>query len=486
MEKFKNAIKVILIMVLMLPIFVINVNAEDGVDTDSLFRTCRYIRNSKTVYVQIEVQALGESKKEPKILSNDGNVIGYLSYAESNVSLEYGCAPYLYYSGSQYTFSSKILSGFLGIGTNNNYYEYNGIISSNKINDIYNEGAYNDDYYNSGDLNGEQLNDAKNKEISCKYIVDKKSVSIVMYASSGTINVIPVNTNIENPNVLLSTLENNRTCPATICYKENSSRSSKNLIYFSKDKDYSCPSGYSKNEKRNQDELEEDILDRYITSEERSQFEKQINNVYDNSVNDVISCLYNNVDIDSPKKCILKYMSYETKCKNGAVNDECKQAMIDYVDCVKRDYSVASQTKCSVQINKMELDFKNLPKDALNDYVLNNKVAIAVKDLTKEYNNDYVPCTDLLGEDVVDFLSEIYFYIEMFSVILVIILGIVDFMKAAASDEADSNKKAFKAFTRRLIALAILILLPFILEFLLGIFEMNGVESTNPLCEVVK
>ena len=66
---------------------------------------------------------------------------------------------------------------------------------------------------------------------------------------------------------------------------------------------------------------------------------------------------------------------------------------------------------------------------------------------------------------------------------LVVVLGMLDFSKATVSSEADAMKKAWNNFIKRSIAVAILIILPVIIEFLLGIFDVPGLTNKNPLCK---
>ncbi len=64
--------------------------------------------------------------------------------------------------------------------------------------------------------------------------------------------------------------------------------------------------------------------------------------------------------------------------------------------------------------------------------------------------------------------------------VLVVILGITDFTKAVISEDADLKKNATKNFTKRLIALAILLLVPALVNFILtltGIFS-SGADTT--------
>ena len=57
--------------------------------------------------------------------------------------------------------------------------------------------------------------------------------------------------------------------------------------------------------------------------------------------------------------------------------------------------------------------------------------------------------------------------------VIVIILGILDFIKAVGSDKEDDMKKAQGKFMKRLIAAALVFIVPLILEFILEKMGFN-------------
>ena len=59
---------------------------------------------------------------------------------------------------------------------------------------------------------------------------------------------------------------------------------------------------------------------------------------------------------------------------------------------------------------------------------------------------------------------------------VVILLGIIDFIKAIVSEKDDEMKKAQGHFVKRLIAAALIFIIPFIIEFILNKmgFAANG------------
>ena len=55
---------------------------------------------------------------------------------------------------------------------------------------------------------------------------------------------------------------------------------------------------------------------------------------------------------------------------------------------------------------------------------------------------------------------------------LLIVLSVMDFIKAVASDSEDEIRKVGSKFVKRLIVAALIFILPLLLEFLLGIFNI--------------
>lgn len=88
----------------------------------------------------------------------------------------------------------------------------------------------------------------------------------------------------------------------------------------------------------------------------------------------------------------------------------------------------------------------------------------------------------IISSDLKSWLKTLLNIINISALVLTVILGMLDFFKAVASGEADANKKAFKKFYTRLIVVAILFLLPVIIEFILGLFPIEGVKTSDPFC----
>lgn len=90
----------------------------------------------------------------------------------------------------------------------------------------------------------------------------------------------------------------------------------------------------------------------------------------------------------------------------------------------------------------------------------------------------------ILGEDASEMLRNALKYLIIASVILVIVLGIVDFIKAIAGAVDDGMKKAWKRLLRRIISLALLLLLPALITFVLTEIDIEGVNEDSIFCGI--
>ena len=96
-----------------------------------------------------------------------------------------------------------------------------------------------------------------------------------------------------------------------------------------------------------------------------------------------------------------------------------------------------------------------------------------------EYQGGY--CGSL-GNKIVNKIFRILRIIRYGIPALVIILSILDYIKALASADEGEMKKVNKRFLVRVLVVALLFIIPFILDFVLKIFNIPGLSSTNPFC----
>ena len=91
---------------------------------------------------------------------------------------------------------------------------------------------------------------------------------------------------------------------------------------------------------------------------------------------------------------------------------------------------------------------------------------------------------DVFSGDMKDWLLQLLDIIKIVGLVLAAILSMVDFLKGVGTGSADTMKKVWKSVGNRLIAVILLFLLPVLIEFVLGLVTLNGVDITNPLCGI--
>lgn len=103
-----------------------------------------------------------------------------------------------------------------------------------------------------------------------------------------------------------------------------------------------------------------------------------------------------------------------------------------------------------------------------------------VADICNRESSD-IQCGSL-GQKIVKWIYKIIRMVRYIIPILIILLSILDYIKAIGSDSDDEMKKATGKFFKRLIVAAIIFIIPFILEFVLKMFHLPGLSDTNPFC----
>ena len=86
-------------------------------------------------------------------------------------------------------------------------------------------------------------------------------------------------------------------------------------------------------------------------------------------------------------------------------------------------------------------------------------------------------CGNILSDRALKLLVQIYKTITQIAVVVVIILGMLDFFKATSVDDADAMKKVWQRFIKRLVTVILLVMLPFILEFILSVFGDEAMRT---------
>ena len=117
-------------------------------------------------------------------------------------------------------------------------------------------------------------------------------------------------------------------------------------------------------------------------------------------------------------------------------------------------------------------------KDEAKKESLTNNASSSLDNNKNNDDND-IPGTEVTGCEVVPKEVQKWIrislnFVKYIALILVIVLGTIDFIKAAGSGEPDAMKKAGQSFIKRVVAVIILFLLPMIVELILHLINLYG------------
>jgi len=115
----------------------------------------------------------------------------------------------------------------------------------------------------------------------------------------------------------------------------------------------------------------------------------------------------------------------------------------------------------------------------------NNPCMVSCLGLNDDINNiekeSIVESSCNVSDRIIKWVANIVKWVKYIAPVLVIILGILDFIKAFASGNDDEMKKVKARFVKRLISAALLFIVPFIIEFVLDVFNL---VTDNPYCNL--
>ena len=185
-----------------------------------------------------------------------------------------------------------------------------------------------------------------------------------------------------------------------------------------------------------------------------------------------VETFINTFDIDT---CI-------TPC-TGNDDYNCSDAGYHCIECYNLVYGYEDKLWGSTGIEGLLNDYKwalddetyNSYFEKLEDYrvELNNlNVQLNVSEKCKgEGTTDY-EC-GFIGKNTMKYIKNLYKLVKIIVPILIIVLGMIDFMKVLFSGEEKDMKTAGTKFLKRIIAGVVFILLPILLEFLIGLFGFS-------------
>ena len=88
-------------------------------------------------------------------------------------------------------------------------------------------------------------------------------------------------------------------------------------------------------------------------------------------------------------------------------------------------------------------------------------------------NDGTITCSALLGPKNIELIHDILLFMCILGIIMVVVFGIMEFIKAISSSDDDALAKAFKRLKVRIISIIILLILPVFVNLLLGLINDN-------------
>ena len=95
--------------------------------------------------------------------------------------------------------------------------------------------------------------------------------------------------------------------------------------------------------------------------------------------------------------------------------------------------------------------------------------------------NAELSCEGLLGDDLLDLISQLFLYVKIAAPIILLVMGSVDFGQAVISQDKEALNKAFSKFVKRAIICVAIFFLPIIIEYLLN--HLDGMVK-DPMCGI--
>ena len=170
-------------------------------------------------------------------------------------------------------------------------------------------------------------------------------------------------------------------------------------------------------------------------------------------------------------KYVDRLSTYQTKVYNEAEHKK--------INCIQSANLDEKEKKELLEETEKESEEtrKGIEEEA-NNLIEKYKNKITGIDLGENVGID---CEGLLGDDLLNLISEIFGYIQIAAPILLLVLGSVDFAQAVMSDDKDALKKATSKFVKRAIICVAIFFVPLILKYLLSFLNDMG---KDPLCGI--
>lgn len=161
-------------------------------------------------------------------------------------------------------------------------------------------------------------------------------------------------------------------------------------------------------------------------------------------------------------------------------NSYIKQLKSNFPKCEKND------VQSCYTFNTVKSKLKTLCSSTVSYGSYNNPCVVSCLGLEQELanieNSEINEGTCNVSDKILKLIKNVFKWGKYIAPVLVIILSILDFIKALAAQNDDEMKKAQGRFVKRLISAALLFIIPFLIEFALDTFHL---VSDNPYCDII-
>ena len=219
-------------------------------------------------------------------------------------------------------------------------------------------------------------------------------------------------------------------------------------------------------------------------------------------------CNFSNIDELNDSKTLKEhfYKNEKLSCPYMYIVSGGNSLTLHYIDKKPKDFTVDSKKTCDFNNNISA--FTPDEKDPLTDGIpdtsstgdtdYDHEAAKKIINWGKaakddKYLGEYSSGCDIIGDDVLVFLNNLFLIIQVIGIILLVFLSSVEFIKVITGSSEDGLSKALKNTLRRVIIVIILLILPLLITWILEIVNDNNYltdengkvvigDDGNPLC----
>ena len=115
----------------------------------------------------------------------------------------------------------------------------------------------------------------------------------------------------------------------------------------------------------------------------------------------------------------------------------------------------------------------------LVSFMLLSPQVLAIEEDTRTQTNDMTTGCEIIPDGVLDILTELWYVILIAGPVIFIIMSLIDIFKTLTSSDEKAFRELLPRIVKRVIGVLILILLPVLINFILGIINSNFSSCVN-------